>query len=81
MKAIATKDGMSKGYWRVSVVDDAGNEVERVWSYETKRAAVRHATEINESGRWTTGISGFRYERSLATGERVPGDIYTRKES
>ena len=65
VRALATKEGMMKGYWKVIVVDADGHEVERLETTQTKKAAVECAAWINEHGTYRTGISGFRYDQKL----------------
>jgi DNA repair protein RadC len=64
-RAIVTNQGMMKGYWKVSVVDAEGREVEVVERVQSKKLAQQWADEINNRGSYTTGISGARYEQRL----------------
>lgn len=63
VKAIATKQGMMKGHWKVAIVDAEGREVDVVERVQSKRLAVEWADKMNARGSYTTGISGFRYEQ------------------
>jgi hypothetical protein len=63
--ALATKQSMMKGYWKVVIVGENGDEIEKLEIVQSKKLAVELALEINERGWYTTGISGFRYKQML----------------
>jgi len=64
-RAVASKQGMMKGYWKTVVVDDEGYEVEVVERVESKKLATEWAAEINKRGSYSTGLSGSRYQQPL----------------
>jgi hypothetical protein len=60
-QALATNEGMMKGFWKVILSD--GTVIQS--GIQTKKFAVSLADKINRQGYFDTGISGFRREEKL----------------